>query len=485
MVTLLKNSIGPKQIALSKHRSHEEGMATMIVLAASAIAALTTMAVVIRAYSSYVNGAKLSLADRAKEAAESGLNILIERLNQDHPEWLIEPYDGEGSWSIRREATGGCRTNTGNNPTIEGTINTYSNGTEGRYRLVRYSFRGNNFYGGIGSFEMEGEIRSSGNKLLASAKIYQDMSIIAKACDALPGDTSNQDSIWPAIFVDNMIRRYAYVRAIVKGSEPEEPATVLCVKANCNIKDKKKSSIWKSEFPPWPPKQGDVEMPNAQEPPEGLKGITIDKFETRVNEKLSKCEPFRIPEDLPEEAKRQDDDGTWHVYISGKKKITLEGGDECESDAYSDAIKISGDNPVRLYFEGTIKIEEDTWIDTTDVNHAADFMILGSSNAKSGHKLDLIGISPNEETMRAFIWLPRGETKLHAEKGKKRVLEGAIWARNFWAEGNGLLGTTDIVVPEDMPQLIYQRLGREFGIGQRDYAAQGVTSWYSYGRTAD
>ena len=27
---------------------------------------------------------------------------------------------------------------------------------------------------------------------MASAKIYQDMSIIAKGCDALPGDNNNQ-----------------------------------------------------------------------------------------------------------------------------------------------------------------------------------------------------------------------------------------------------------------------------------------------------
>ena len=179
-----------------------------IVLVASAIAATTTIAVAMRSYNSYVNGTRQSLANRAKEAAEAGLNILIESLNQDHPEWLIEPYDGDGSWSISREATGGCRTSVGSNPTIEGTSNTYSNGTEGKYKLAKYSFEGNNFYGGIGSFEMEGEIRSSNNKLLASAKVYQDMSIIAKACDALPGDTSDQDSLWPGIFVQSSIQNY-------------------------------------------------------------------------------------------------------------------------------------------------------------------------------------------------------------------------------------------------------------------------------------
>ena len=77
MITLFNNSMRPKQIAFSKYRSHEEGMAIVIVLAASAIAALTTMAVVIRAYSNYTNGVKLSLADRAKEAAESGLSIFV------------------------------------------------------------------------------------------------------------------------------------------------------------------------------------------------------------------------------------------------------------------------------------------------------------------------------------------------------------------------------------------------------------------------
>ena len=58
------------------------------------------MAVALRAYNSYVNGTRQILADRAKEAAESGLNILIERLNKEHPEWLIEPYNGDGDWTF-------------------------------------------------------------------------------------------------------------------------------------------------------------------------------------------------------------------------------------------------------------------------------------------------------------------------------------------------------------------------------------------------
>ena len=489
MIALFVKHKRQKQKTWINHCSHERGMAMVIILAASAIAALTTMAIAMRAYNGYVNGAKQSLADRAKEAAEAGLNILIESLNQDHPEWLIEPYNGDGDWTINRGATGGCRTNIGNNPTIEGTSNTYDNGTEGRYRLVQYSFHGNNFYGGVGSFEMEGELRSSENKLLASAKVYQDMSIITKRCDELPGENTDEDSIWPGIYIDNKLRRYKNVRSIVKGTEPEKAARILCGRANCGMKPRsggRPPSGWSSEYPPWPPKQGDIEMPRAQEPPENLDGMSISDFEEEVNTKLSTCEPFIIPDDLPEQAKQFDEEnGTWHTYITGRSKINIEGNSACEEDPYSDAIKISGDHPIRLHIEGSIAIEQDTWIDTTDVDHAADFMILATPRAKEGHKLDLVGSSPNEEAMKAFIWLPRGETKLHAVSGEKRVIEGAIWSNKIWAEGNALLGTTDIVVPQDMPQLVYQRLGKEFGIGQRDYVAQGVSSWRSYGRTPD
>ena len=50
----------------------EQGLALIVVLIASAIAAITTMAVAVRSYNSYVNGTRQSLANRAEEAAEAG-----------------------------------------------------------------------------------------------------------------------------------------------------------------------------------------------------------------------------------------------------------------------------------------------------------------------------------------------------------------------------------------------------------------------------
>ena len=456
-----------------------------IVLVASAIAATTTIAVAMRSYNSYVNGTRQSLANRAKEAAEAGLNILIESLNQDHPEWLIESYDGDGSWSISREATGGCRTSVGSNPTIEGTSNTYSNGTEGKYKLAKYSFEGNNFYGGIGSFEMEGEVRSSSNKLLASAKVYQDMSIIAKACDALPGDTSDQDSLWPGIYMQSQIMDYRGAETFIKDSDPKKAAEIICAVDGCE------KSGWTSNFPP-EPKTADIEMPKSQEPPKGLKGITNSKFAGEVYKKTRNCKQFKIPEDLPKSAFTTDEDGTVHVYISGTKSkaANLRGRstgtkkNQCDSDS-DDAIKISGSGPVRLYVDGSLKISDSTWIDTSEVKHAADFMILGTPKANKNQTLTIGGIWPEDESFKSFIWMPKGLVNFPRANVKTR-LEGAIWADSFKrAQNDAVSDDFELAVPEDMPQLIYQRLGKEFGIGQRDYVAQGVTSWRSYGRTPD
>ena len=457
---------------------NEKGLALAIVLMSSAIAATATMAVAIRSYNYYVNSTRQSLADRAKEAAESGLNILVESLNQDHPEWLIEPYDGNGNWSISREATGGCRSEVGNNPIVEGTSNKFSNGTEARYKLTKYSFHGNNFYGGVGSFEMEGEIRSSNDKLLASAKIYQDMSIIAKRCDALLGDTSDENSLWPGIYILDKIKNYRGAKALIKDSEPEEAATIICAESDCV------SGKWDSNYPP-EPTFGDIELPKTQEPPEEVNAISTSEFSKAIKKKFKNkrnCESFKIPEDLDDKYKWKDSNGTWHIHISGTGTSNLKGYKSCPE--FKNAIKIQNDGPVRLYLDGSLKTDSRVWIDTTDVKHAADFMILGTAKAKTSQKIDIRGEAPNGEALKTFVWLPKGEVKFQAGR-EKRLVEGAIWADSFWRGANAQIGDFELRLPKDMPQLVYQRLGKEFGIGQRDYVAQGVSSWRSYGRTTD
>ena len=107
-------------------------------------------------------------------------------------------------------------------------------------------------------------------------------------------------------------------------------------------------------------------------------------------------------------------------------------------------------------------------------------MILGTQKQK--RNIDIKGASPNGEPLKTFIWAPNVTVKF--QQGE-RIIEGAIWANKLFAVGNDVIRSFDLAVPEDLPQLIYQRLGKEFGIGQRDYVAQGVTSWRSYGRAVD
>ena len=108
-------------------------------------------------------------------------------------------------------------------------------------------------------------------------------------------------------------------------------------------------------------------------------------------------------------------------------------------------------------------------------------MILGTS--EQTETISIRGESPNNEPLKTFIWAPNSEVQFWGRE--RRNIEGAIWADELYSVGNDGIPGFDLAVPEDMPQLIYQRLGKDFGIGQRDYVAQGVTSWQSYGRTPD
>ena len=113
-------------------------------------------------------------------------------------------------------------------------------------------------------------------------------------------------------------------------------------------------------------------------------------------------------------------------------------------------------------------------------------MILGTPTAKAGQKIDIKGEAPNGEALKTFIWLPKGEVRFQLAL-RNRLIEGAIWSNKLSQARNrqNFFGNIELRLPNDMPQLVYQRLGKEFGIGQRDYVAQGVSSWRSYGRTTD
>ena len=70
--------------------------------------------------------------------------------------------------------------------------------------------------------------------------------------------------------------------------------------------------------------------------------------------------------------------------------------------------------PCRLYLDGSLSIGSRTWIDTTEINHAADFMVLGTPKAKSNQKIDIRGEAPDGEALKTFIWLPKGDSQIPA-----------------------------------------------------------------------
>lgn len=472
-------------LILESEKRQSGGFTLFFVLIASAIAATMAVAVSIRAYTGYTDVTKKALSTRARNAAESGLTILIESLNSDYPEWLVSSFDStdQDVWNPRSLVGSGCNPDTEGNPIINGAVELSDNGTTSHYALTSYRFNGNEFYGGKGQFVMNGIVRSKDGKSLAEAQVVQEMQIMTKTCGALPGDTAGNERMWPGMFM-NKISRYGYTEVIQKGTDPAAPATVLCTSETCAGKNAN-ASYWKSDFPAWPPTVGDIKSPDALTPPKELEGVDIKTFSSKVSKILRSCKDFVIPDDLDEVSKSswlKDDEGTTHVYLKGYSPGSIDGRN-CRGKT-KPAIKIK-EGPVRLYVDSkSLKIGRNTWLDTTSVGHAADFMILGTQK-EDDQTLQISGNSPNGETLKTFIWMPTGKIHflLNSNSTDVRRIEGALWGREYMCTcDNALNNTAKITVPEDMPSLIFQRLGKEFGIGRRDFFAQGITNWRSHSR---
>lgn len=452
----------------------------VIVLMASLIATVSTMAIAMQAHNSYVNSSRQSMAKRAREAAESGLAILVESLNQDYPEWLVSNYKGSGSWSRRDSGGTGCRTEITGQPITSGISSQQINGTRGQYRLKSFEFDGTSYYGGRGRFVVEGEVVSKDNQKLAAAQVIQEMTIIAKSCNSLPGSPDESESIWPGLFMQN-IGDYDRTEVKLKNSKPAQPAAVLCTSKEEDCRSS--SRPWKSSYPPWDDVkfQPEITLPETPTPPAGLRATRIKPARcTAARGRREQSDTvYRIPEDVPAASKKQDADGTWHVYASD---ISMTGRSGCETK-----LKISK-GPIRLYVSGNVNLAPHGRLDTSSVNHAADFMLLGTKPRLSGRCRQRLNtkqpLGTKSNPAKAFIWMPSGCVKFQFTKTEPHYLEGAIWGQQYDATGAGSYDKNyvDISVPEGLPSLIFQRLGVSFGVGQREYVAQGILSWRSHGR---
>ena len=464
-------------LIVNKAKEQSGGYTLFFVLIASSIAATMAVAVSIRAYTSYTDATKKSLSINARNAAESGLAILIESLNRDYPEWLISSFDrNDGDkWTPDSLVGSGCNPEIEGNPETRGVTQKLSNGTTSHYELISYKFNGNEFYGGKGQFVVNGIIRSKNGKSIAEAQVIQEMQIMTKTCGTLPGDTTGNERIWPGMFMQT-ISRWGYTDVVQKGTDPLEAATILCPSETC-AKDSAKKAFWMSDLPPWPPTVGDIKSPDALSPPEGLTGIDAKAFESLAKSAHRRCKDFVIPDDLPDSATLKDSEGTTHIYIKGSKNISIP-GKKCKGERQ--AIKVTS-GPIRLYIDAAkFLVGNNTWIDTSEISHAADFMMLGTQTEKT-QRLDIKGMWPSGETLKTFIWMPRG--KVHLFLNSVKSIEGAIWGEDYECSCNKAISDkVTITVPEDMPSLVFQRLGKEFGIGRRDFFAQGITNWRTHSR---
>ena len=418
----------------------------VIVLMASLIATVSTMAIAMQAHNSYVNSSRQSMAKRAREAAESGLAILVESLNQDYPEWLVSNYNGSGAWTRKESGSTGCRTDITGSPTTSGISSQQINGSKGHYRLKSFEFDGTSYYGGRGRFVVEGEVRSASNKKLAAAQVIQEMTIIAKSCNSLPGSPDESESIWPGLFMQN-IGDYDRTEVKLKNSSRTQPATVLCTSKETHCRSS--SRPWKSSYPPWEDVQfqPEITLPETPTPPAELRATRIkpSRCTAARGRKEQKDTVYQIPEDVPAASKKQDADGTWHVYASD---ISMTGRSGCETK-----LKISK-GPIRLYVSGNVNLAPHGTLDTSSVI----MQQISCCLAQATPQRTLPATIQCQTTIRDQKHQPKpssvpsGCVKFQFTRTDPHYLEGAIWGSSMTPLAQGTTGiTTSTQFPKDYP----------------------------------
>ena len=280
-------------------------------------------------------------------------------------------------WS-RKESGGstGCRTDITGSPTTSGISNQQINGSQGHYRLKSFEFDGTSYYEDAADSLSREKSAQTTTKSWLLAQVIQEMTIIAKSCNSLPGSPDESESIWPGLFMQK-IGDFDRTEVKPKNSSPAQPATVLCTSKETDCRSS--SRPWKSSYPPWEDVQFQPEITKPETPtrPAGLRATRIKPARCKAarGRREQKDTVYQIPEDVPAASKKQDADGTWHVYASD---ISMTGRSGCETK-----LKISK-GPIRLYVSGNVNLAPHGTLDTSSVNHAADFMLLGTKPRLSG-----------------------------------------------------------------------------------------------------
>ena len=193
------------------------GFVLPMVIAGGLILMIGAIILSVRGFSSLTGSIRQGQRTQAEEIAESGANTIIQELNQNYPYLLVEncevtnnsaseqmePPQCDEGWDAYNldnlNPVGVCSQRSEYPEDMMDLLYQPSPEGKGFYRLRRYEFFGDQIQGGTAIIEVQGQLRHgtpNNQKIVSSAILKREVTIVPKCCDSAPYETCNIASGW-------------------------------------------------------------------------------------------------------------------------------------------------------------------------------------------------------------------------------------------------------------------------------------------------
>ena len=449
----------------------EDGFILALVLIISLIIATGLMALAARSWLGLSGTMRQTQARQAREAAEAGIAKTIDSLNSDHSFLLIKNL---ATWNNNSHVSSICPDAKPGTPNPTGEI-----GSNGRYTLLAYDFKGSPFYGGTADIKVKGELVDNSSKVLATAFVEQRVEIKPKCCGtpfAEPCPTSG----FPGLLGQKVNLGNADIFGTLSGN-------VLCMQCypgsdydSLDRDDQEEAiNLGSQGLVQGQIFLGPIDLAGVPQP---------DCSKITCKDEVSITDETTISStDIPSFCTLETDPPIGprpilHCFIND---ITLNNKNEIlTADTRESDIRIYVSGDVRITGGGAIA--HNMGPDSND----ASLGLFGRPADPNDEKIDqTVTLAGAATTTSLWIFFPDGNIGINGGSGEEVEcdassidctggdIRGAIWGKSW---GGSSSNRAQIVVPSDMASQLLKNFGSLYALGVRDYVALGVSGWRSF-----
>ena len=511
-----------------------QGFALPIVMLVSFFLLISSFTLSSVAIKSLISSRKSIQQEQSQYLAETGITKMLSQLNNRYRYLLINCYrnnqqeDFDSGSSCSNNDIGGWDQNMSPTPTVQGAaclgpdgegrnLTNYSDNiilsedfaeivnnnkvikNKGKWLLDRYTFYGDQFYGGYGIIQIRGSVMNSENNILATTVIQRTFEVKSKPCERTLLENFHSNDA-PGLLASSI----DLSSDDVIGSDS---ANIYCTDCT-SVQDLRKSD---DSFIQGKINLGAIKLPKLPKFPSNLKQFVSVGNLTPTGEEAISIES-------PNTALTAFDplcngcDGINHIRpVEGKPMCTTD--EQKHVHCLINTIDIqgtsnitvnssNGERPVHIYLEGDLLINSTGSLRNAD-GDVNDLVILGKNQNCSNGNNQSIRLN-GSSSFKGFIYAPCTDLTITTPAGglnsaeclntneqliiydneitqnqldqcKKGDLEGAAWIGNWISDAGN--DSAEITIPANLSELLIERFGQNFSAGKSDFVAVGVTDW--------